>query len=157
MLRGAITLFRTMTAGLLMLAALVVFGTPAIAHAHGTTPPVITAAPVAPHGAVFSPIAAPAGDVSALFALVGPMASTAVASTAPASPADDDGCGGHGGGGLSIDCCFGAACAAMHGGLTPVDPSPLPRPAASATLMPAHPVREGIGTLPAIKPPRLTV
>jgi hypothetical protein len=152
MLRGAITLFRTMTASLLMLAALVVFGTPSIAHAHGT-PHAISAEPEATH------VAAPlAPDAPAALTLAGPAMEVVVTSTAPVpSPTDDDGCGRHGGPGNALGCCVGAACAAMHGGLAPVEPLPLPAPEASAILMPADQAAKGISTLPAIKPPRAAV
>ena len=151
MLCGAITRFRTMTAGLLMLAALVVFGTPSIAHAHGT-PHADAAEPAATH------VATPAMlDAPVRLGLAGPAADTVVTSTTPASPADDDGCGRHGGPGAAFGCCYGAACAAMHGGLAPAAPLPLPMPVESATLMPANQVAEGISTLPAIKPPRVPV
>lgn len=151
MLRGAITRFRTMTAGLLMLAALVVFGTPSIAHAHGI-PHAVAAEPTATHVAIPTTLDAPPR-----LGLAGPAAHTVVTSTPPASSTDDDGCGRHGGPGAAFGCCFGAACAAMHGGLAPADPLRLPTPIASAALMPANQLAEGISTLPAIKPPRVPV
>ncbi len=152
MLRGVIAQFRIMTAGLLMLAALVVFGTPSIAHAHGTPHP-IAAEPEATH------VAAPQTlDVPASLTLAGPAMDVVATGVAPGSSStDDDGCGRHGGPGNAFGCCVGAACAAMHGGLAPVEPLPLPAPEASAILMPADQVSKGISTLPAIKPPRAAV
>jgi hypothetical protein len=152
MAQGAGTLFRMVMAGLLMLAALILFGVPSGAYAHGAdhlAPQAIAASPATPQPA----------DMRATSTL--PLeksgTGTVVVSTAPAAPVDHDGCGEHGDQAPASACCFGAACPTMHGGVTPVGLLPMPHPDASTVSMPSSLLAEGIGTLPALKPPRTSV
>jgi hypothetical protein len=152
MAQGAGTLFRMVMASLLMLAALIVFGVPSGAYAHGTD-----------HHASQTIAASPASQPSAeiritsVFLLEKSGTGAVVVSATPAAPADDDGCGEHGDQVPASGCCFGAACPMMHGGVTPVGPLPMLPPDASTVSMPSSLLAEGIGTLPALKPPRTSV
>jgi hypothetical protein len=122
MAQGADTLFRTMMAGLLMLAALVLSGAPSGAYAHG-----------ADH-----------------------YASQTIAASS-ANQADHDGCGEHSNKVPASGCCFGAACSMMHSGVTPVGLLLMPPSDGSTVSVPSSLLSEGIGTLPALKPPRASV
>jgi hypothetical protein len=151
MAQGAGTLFRMVMAGLLMLAVFILFGVPSVAHAHGAerhAARTVAASPATPQPT----------DMRATSAL--PLeksgTGTVVVSAAPAAPADDDGCGEHGDQ-VPASCCFGAACLTMHSGVTPVGLFPMPPPDASTVSMPSSLLSEGIGTLPALKPPRTSV
>jgi hypothetical protein len=152
MAQGAGTLFRMVTAGLLMLAALILFGVPSGAHAHGTghdASKTVAASPVTPQPTDMRTTSA--------FPLEKSGTGTVVVSAAPAAPVDHDGCGEHGGQTPASGCCFGAACPMTHGGVTPVNLLPMPHPDASTVPMPSSLLAEGIGTLPALKPPRTSV
>ena len=157
MAQGAGTLFRTVMAGLLMLAALILFGVPSGAYAHGTdhhASQAIAASPDTPQSATYQ-----SADMRAIsvFRLEKSGTGTVVVSAAPAASADHDGCGEHGDQAPASACCFGAACPTMHGGVTPVGLLPMPPPDASTVSMPSSLLAEGIGTLPALKPPRTSV
>ena len=152
MTQGAGTLFRTAMAGLLMLAALAVFGAPSKAHAHGsghhaaqTVVPSSTAAKAADDGRIIS-----------AFPLEKHGAATMVVGAAHDVQAGED-CGDHGSENPPSGCCFGAACPMMHGGVTPVGVLHMPSLDASQVPMPSSLLTEGIGTLPALKPPRASV
>jgi hypothetical protein len=152
MAQGADTLFRMVMAGLLMLAALIMFGVPSGAYAHGAdhlAPQAIAASPAPPQSTDMRTTSA--------FPLEKSGTGTVVVSAAPAAPADDDGCGERGDQVPVSGCCFGAACPMMHGGVTPVGLLPMPPPDASTVSMPSSLLAEGIGTLPALKPPRASV
>jgi hypothetical protein len=152
MAQGAGTLFRTAMAGLLMLAALVLFGEPSKAHAHGTVHH-------ASHTVAASSTAAKAADdgrIISAFPLEKHGTGTMVVSAAHDVQAGED-CGDHGSENPPSGCCFGAACPMMHGGVTPVGVLPMPPPDTSQVSMPSSLLTEGIGTLPALKPPRASV
>jgi hypothetical protein len=152
MAQGAGTLFRMVMAGLLMLTALVLFGVPSTAHAHGIdhhASQSITASPTTPQSADMR--------ATSVFLPGKPDTGTAVVSAAPAAPADHDGCGEHNDKAPAAGCCFGAACPMMHGGVTPVGLLPMPLPDTSTVSMPSSLLSKGIGTLPALKPPRASV
>jgi hypothetical protein len=99
MTQGASTLFRTVMASLLMLAALILFGVPSGAYAHGTD-----------HHASQTIAASPASQQSAeiritsAFPLEKSGTGAVVVSAAPAAPADHDGCGEHGDQALALPC-----------------------------------------------------
>jgi hypothetical protein len=122
MAQGAGTLFWTVMASLLMLAALILFGVPSGAYAHG-----------ADH-----------------------YASQTIAASS-ANQADHDGCGEHSNKVPASGCCFGAACSMMHSGVTPVGLLLMPPSDGSTVSVPSSLLSEGIGTLPALKPPRASV
>ena len=152
MAQGAGTLFRTIMAGLLMLAALVLFGVLSAAHAHGAdhhASQTIAASSAIPEVADMR--------TTSLFLLEKSGTGTMVVSATPAAPADYGCCGEHGDKALATGCCFGAACPMMHSGVTPVGLLPMPPPDASTVAMPSSLLSEGIGTLPALKPPRASV
>jgi hypothetical protein len=151
MAQGAGTLFWMVMASLLMLAALIVFGVPSTAHAHGTGHHASQTIAVSPASQQSAEI-----RITSVFLLEKSGAGTVVVSAAPAAPADDDGCGKHGDKAPVSGCCFGAACPMMHGGVTPVSLLPTP-PDAATVPMPSSLLGEGIGTLPALKPPRTSV
>jgi hypothetical protein len=152
MAQGAGTLFWTVMASLLMLAALILFGVPSGAYAHG-----------ADHHASQTIAASPATQQSAhmratsVFLPGKSDSGTVVVSAAPAAPADHEGCGERGEKPPASGCCFGAPCPMMHGGVTPVGLLPMPPSDAASVSMPSSLLSEGIGTLPALKPPRATV
>jgi hypothetical protein len=152
MAQGAGTLFRMVMAGLLMLAALILFGVPSGAYAHGTGHDASKTVAVSPA----TPQPTDMRTTSA-FPLEKSGTGTVVVSAAPAASADHDGCGEHGDQAPASACCFGAACPTMHGGVTPVGPLPMAPPDASTVSMPSSLLAEGIGTLPALKPPRASV
>jgi hypothetical protein len=152
MAQGEGTLFRTAMAGLLMLAALVLFGAPSKAYAHGN-------GHHASQTIAASSTAAKAegdGPVISVLSLEKPCTATMAASAAHDVQAGED-CGDHGGETPASGCCFGAACPMMHGGVTPVGVLPMPPPETSKVSMPSGLLTEGIGTLPALKPPRASV
>ena len=152
MAQGAGTLFRTVMASLLMLAALILFGVPSGAYAHGTdhlASKTVAASPATPQPTDM--------QATSAFPLEKSGTGTVVVSVAPAAPADHDGCGEHGDQAPASGCCFGAACPTMHSGVTPVGLLPMPPPDASTISMPSSLLSEGIGTLPALKPPRTSI
>jgi hypothetical protein len=152
MAQGAGTFFRTVMASMLMLAALILFGVPSTAHAHGTdhhAPQAIAASPATPQSADMR--------IASVFLLEKSGTGTVVSSPALAAPADHDGCGEHGEKAPASGCCFGAACPMMHGSVTPVGLLPMPALDASTVSMPSSLLSEGIGTLPVLKPPRASV
>ena len=152
MAQGAGTLFRTAMAGLLMLAALFLFGMPSTAHAHDAdhhASQTIAVSPTTPQSTDMR--------TTSVFALERSGTGTVAVSAAPATPANHDDCGEHGDQAPVSGCCFGAACPMMHGGFTPVGLLPMPLLDASTVSMPSSLLAEGIGTLPALKPPRTSV
>ena len=128
---GAGTLFRTVMAGLLVLAALVLFAMPSSARASGHHQP--CAATVAPDAEM----------------------AVAVVVVLSADPTDEDGCGGYDG--RSSLCCVGGGCTLMHGGMTPAGILPMPSPETAAAPLPPNRLSEGIGTRPGLRPPRTPV
>lgn len=128
---GAGTLFRTVMAGLLVLAALVLFAMPAAAQPGVHHQP--CAAAVAP----------------------GAEKAAAVAIVLSAAPADEEGCGGHGG--KAPVCCVGGGCPMMHGGMAQAGPLPMPSPETAAVSLPPNRLSEGIGIRPGLRPPRTPV
>jgi hypothetical protein len=152
MAQGAGTLFRTVMASLLMLAALVLFGAPSKAHAHGN-------GHHATHTVAATSTAAMATDdtrIASVFSLEKPGTAIMTASATHDGQAGED-CGDHGDKTPASGCCFGAACPMTHGGVTPVSVLPMPPPDTSQVSMPSSLLIEGIGTLPALKPPRASV
>jgi hypothetical protein len=151
MAQGAGTLFRMVMAGLLVLAALVLFGMPSGAYAHGSDHHAVRT--------VASPAPPQSTDMRATsaFLLAKSGDGTVLVSAAPAAPADHHGCGEHGEKPPAFGCCFGAMCPMMHGGITPVGLLPMPPPEAASVAMPSSLLSDGIGTLPALKPPRASV
>ena len=153
MAQGAGTLFRTVMAGLLMLAALILFGMPSGAYAHGAdhhASQTIAASSATPQSTDMR--------TTSVFALERSGTGTVAVSVAPATPADHDGCGGRGDKAPVSGCCFGAACPMMHGGGIPsVGLLPMPPLEAATVSMPSSLLSEGIGTLPGLKPPRASV
>jgi len=157
MTQGAGTLFRTVMASLLMLAALILFGVPSGAYAHGTdhqASQTIAASADTPQSATYR-----SADMRAMSVLLPGKSGTGtvVVSAAPAASADHDGCGECGDKAPASGCCFGAACPMMHGGVAPVGLLPMPPPDAASVSMPSSLLSEGIGTLPALEPPRASV
>jgi hypothetical protein len=152
MAQGASTLFRMVMAGLLMLAALVLFGVPSTAYAHGAdhhASQTIAASSATPE----------ATDMRATSVFLVEKSGTGmmVVSAAHAASADHEDCDDHGDKAPDSGCCFGAACPMMHGGVTPVGLLPMPPQDAATVSMPSSLLSEGIGTLPALKPPRASV
>ncbi len=152
MAQGVGTLFRMMAAGLLLLAALVLSAAPGAAHAHGIAHAHGTAQA---HGADAQYAAHHAPPDSAAAPAAAEGGTAASAHTAPAAPTDGAGCVEPVGGDLG--CCVGSACSLMHGGIPPAgQPIPVPPEVAALALRPSR-LSEGVGTLPALKPPRLSV
>lgn len=129
MARGGRTLVRMVVAGLLMLAALALF-VPATAQAHVHS---------GAHGQAHAASVAPA-----------PVDGVWVGDADHAPPADDA-CAGKTG----LAC--GGACPMMLSGIAAAAPFPLPPLRLAAPFRPPGLLPEGIGTLPALKPPRVFV
>ena len=136
MVRGAGTLFRTVMAGLLVLAALVLFAMPSTAQA--TTQ-------ARGHHQPCAATVEPAAERMASVMIV-----------LSAGPADEDGCGRHHNGKASV-CCVGGGCPMMHGGMAPAGLLPMPSPETAAVPLPPNRLSEGIGTRPGLRPPRTPV
>jgi len=151
MIRDAQRSFRILIAGLFMLATLVLFD--ATAHAHGAPEHAASAFATGTHGS-------PADSGSGITpAAAGLQVGTESLWAAPAALADDDddGCGQHSGAAGLWKCCSGAACLMMHIGIAPFGVLSLPPPEAAAVLIPCSLLAEGIGQLPALRPPRASV
>mgnify|MGYP001476109678 CR=1 FL=1 len=131
MARGAGTLVRMAMAGLLVLAALVLFAMPSTAQACDHHEP--CAATVAP-------------DADRAVAAI---------SVLSADPADKDDCGQHDG--KPSVCCVGSGCVMMHGGMAPAGLLPMPSPETATVPLPPNRLSEGIGTRPGLRPPRTPV
>lgn len=76
---------------------------------------------------------------------------------APAVRADSGCCGQHGGRSSPSGCCTKLKCPLTHSGIPPISPQPMPPLEASVASIPSGLLFEGIGTLPALRPPRASV
>jgi len=124
--------FRMLTASLLVLAALILFGVPSAAEASPIRFDVDTGFDVA------SPVAGHRLGTGALRAV--PVAPT-------------NGCV-HDGGSRTSGCCTKAKCPLAHSGIASIAGFPTPSPETSTSPQPSSALGKGITPLPTLKPPR---
>lgn len=135
MVRGSRS-FRMMMGCLLALATLVLLGTAPAAQASSA---------VFASGTDLTP--------TAIVAVAGIRGATGSLWAAPAT-SNDGVCGGHGGASRSSGCCSKVKCPLTHSGIAPVSPLPKPLLETATVPPPSGLLFKGIGTPPALRPPR---
>lgn len=130
---------------LFVLAAVILFGTSL------TAPTAAQACPVA------VAVAAETGSAGHVISTPGGHAGVISLWAAPAAPSGDGGCGRDAGGTCSSGCCVKIKCPLADHGVAPGNLQPAPPLSASLASLPSGLLSEGIGTLPALRPPRASV
>ncbi len=149
MVQGMPPSVRIVMAGLLMLAALVLFGAPSAAYAHGSHEHAASAPAAAPSAGTAVDIQARVLRVATGFSAA-PQAGLESVQVVSAMPVGDDGCGRQGGRG----CCVGTTCPMIHSAIAPIGMLPMPTPMALALSIPSGLLSDGVGTRPGLRPPR---
>lgn len=125
-------------ASLFMLAALILFGAPSIAQAS----PVV--------------LASDTGSSAHISLAAGGQVGTGSLWSSVAAPADT-GDGDQHAGSRCAGCCTKIKCPLAHHGIVPASPLPTPPLGTLAVPFPSGLLSEGIGTLPALRPPRASL